>query len=107
MPEPRELDMNFAASGDNIVIPAATNYKIRVHKIWFQTQADVNMKFRDGVGGTFFDAVAVMMGLAGTWTMEFDRVQQWRTGKSKAFVINLDAAVQVTGRIWYTLIPSA
>jgi hypothetical protein len=95
-------DISISSSGDNTVIAAVTGKKIEVYKIWFVTNAAVNIKFKDGAS-TEFNATAVPFTAQGSsMALPFDGKSYWGTTSGNAFVINLSGAVAVTGRIWYT-----
>lgn len=93
--------INAASSGDNTLIAAVTGQTIRVHKLFLIASGAVNIKFKDGAGGTDFHP-AIPLYAGGGMTLDFDGDPWFLTTAGNAFVLNLSAAVQISGRIYYS-----
>lgn len=92
--------ISAAASGDNTLISGTSAQTIRVFRMFLVTAAAVGIKFRDGTGGT--DLTGVMSFAAnGGFVFEFSGEPWFVTSTANGFVMNLDTAIQVSGRIYY------
>lgn len=92
-----EAIINIAASGDNTVIAAVAAQTIRIFKMFFVTASPVNVTVEDGAG---VNLTGVMNNVrAGIWG--FDGEPWFTSASGGGFVINLSAAVQVSGRVYY------
>lgn len=100
----READINISASGDNVVIAAVTGRKLVIWKIWLEAIGAADIIFKDGVGGTAFNARALVLDAHGTMVLQQDEMINWRTSKGNAFVINSSTTGPITGRVHYTLL---
>lgn len=92
--------INVASSGDNTLIAAVSSQTIRVHKLFLVVSGAVNIKFKDGAGTDFHPALPMQAG--GGFVLDFDQEPWFVTSTNTALVLNLSAAVQVSGRIYYT-----
>lgn len=98
----KSADINFAASGDNTLIAAVTASTVRVWQIFLVANAAVNVIFKHGA--TAFNAFAVPLTAQGAAIVLDYSGQAWFEGlPAEAFVVNLSGAVQVTGRVYYTV----
>lgn len=97
---PRKID--FAASGDNQVIPAFTGGIIRVHRmfIWFASATSITIK--DG-STALTGAMAFPANMGFILDPSFSNEGWWVTSQGNAFVINNSLAVQVSGTVWYVI----
>jgi hypothetical protein len=91
--------INAAASGDNALIAAVAAKTSRVMKLFLIAKAPVDIKFRDGT--TDLDGV-ISLQAGGSITLDFDGEPWFVTSVNTAFNLNLSAAVQVSGRIYYS-----
>ena len=92
------LPINFAASGDNVIIAGVAGQIIRVWKLWFISGA-TNITFKDGAialsGPAPFAASEGMV-------LDFD-TKPWATCLSgDDFILNQSGSAQVSGMIYYT-----
>jgi len=95
-----QAQINISSSGDNTVIAAVGGQTVRIHRMFLSTAATVSMKFGDTTV-TYFTP-AILFGTGGGPNLEFDGGEPWFiTASGKGFVINLSAAVAVTGWIDY------
>lgn len=98
----REGDINFAASGDNTLIAAVAGAKVRMWQILLIANAAVNVIFKHGA--TAFNGFAIPFVAQGS-TLVLDHTgQPWLTTlPGEALVVNSSGAVQLTGRVYYTI----
>lgn len=95
--------INATASGDNTVLTAVTSMKLRILGIAFTCSNNVEIVFKSG-SNTLIDAMSFAKygGLAensqpgGRWA---------ETNAGEAFIMNLDGAVNVRGRVYYVEVP--
>ena len=92
--------INAASSSDNTLIAAVAGQTIRVHKLFFVASGAVNIKFKDGASTDLTPAMPIYAG--GGFTLDFDGDPWFVTTAGNAFVLNLSAAVQISGRIYYS-----
>lgn len=92
--------INAASSGDNTLIAAVVGQTIRVHKLFFVASGAVNIKFKDGASSDLTPATPFYAG--GGVVLDFDGDPWFVTTAGNAFVLNLSAAVQISGRIYYS-----
>ena len=96
--------INISSSGDNSIISAPTNGFIAIDHINFIPTSAVGVKFVHGstdISGTYpLDAKqAVTLENPDGWAKGV-----MNTDPSEAFIINLDAAVQVSGFVRYRIV---
>lgn len=92
--------INASASGDNTLVAAVAAQTVRVFKLFLVANGAVNIKFKDGAAT---DLTAVMnLNIGGSITIDLDGEPWFLTSAGNAFVLNLSAAVQVSGRIYFT-----
>jgi hypothetical protein len=99
-----EAAINAAASGNNTLIAAGgASNKIRIYKLFLVVNGGaVNLKFQDGAAGTDFFPVLPFSDKQ-AWVLDYDG-RPWFTGSANTlFNMNLSAAIQVSGRIYYTV----
>lgn len=94
------LPINFTSSGDNIVIPAIGGQTIRVFRIFLVVGGKCNMTVKDSTPASFTGPLP--FGTSGA-TLYFrnEGDPHFVTASGKAFVINLDTGVQVSGKVDY------
>lgn len=93
--------INAAASGDNTLVSGTASQTIRVHKLFLVVTSAVNIKFKDGTGGTDFHPALPLQAGAGM-TLDFDGEPWFITTTALNLVLNLSSAVQVSGYLYYT-----
>jgi hypothetical protein len=91
--------INVAGSGDNQLLAGTGGQTIRVWKFWLVAAAAVSLKFRDGTTD-LHPAIALVAG--GSWLLDLDGEPWFVTAAGNALNLNLSAAVQVSGRWYYT-----
>jgi hypothetical protein len=98
------LPINFAASGDNVVVPATAGAGISVHRmfVWFAQATTVAIK--DGVSTSFTGPMAMAANTGWILDPSWNNEGWWNTKPSNSLIINSSAAVQVSGTIWYVII---
>jgi len=94
-----QASLSFAASGDNTIVTATASQTTRVHRIWFVSAAPVDVIFKSAA-----TALTGTLSMSGRSTLMLDMsTEPWFvTGTNEALIINLSAAVQCSGRIYYT-----
>lgn len=100
-----EVAINAAANGDNTLLAAqGANQKIRVWAWWLKVNGSgvgVNMKFKDGAASDFHPALP--FNDKDGWVMGFN-TRPWFTGTANtSLILNLSAAIQVSGRLYYSV----
>jgi hypothetical protein len=100
----KQADINIASSGDNTVITPNADQRVIIWKMWIVGNGAVNLTFKDG--STALNGSAIHLTADGSsMTFPFDGEPYWFTSTAgNAFKINLSGAVQVNGRIYYTLV---
>ena len=96
-----EASISAASSGENVLVAGTASQTIRVFAIFLIAAAAVDIKFKDAASGTDLTGA---MSLAAKGGMVLDPMgEPWfKTATAGAFILNLSAAVQVSGRIYYT-----
>lgn len=102
-----EVAINVAGNGDNQLVAASAANKCRVWMWWLKINgagSGVSLKFKDGAGTDFHPALP--FNDKDGWVMGFN-TRPWFTSAAvnTALILNLSAAIQVSGRIYYTLTP--
>lgn len=95
-----EVAINCAASGDNTIVTGTASQSVRVYAFFFVVSAAVNVKWKDGAGTDFHPALPFTV--AGAWDKDPMGRPWFTTQPGNALVLNLSAAVQVSGRLYYT-----
>jgi len=93
--------INIASNGDNTVIAAQAGKMIMIHQLFLVCAGAVSLKFKDGASTDLCPALPMLT----SGGLTFDYKEPWFvTSQGNAFIINLSAAVQVSGRIYYTVV---
>lgn len=90
-----------AASGDTTIISATAGRKITIFRLWLWSNGTVTATLKDGASTN----LAGPMALVAQNFIKFDHEDDpWFTlTAGNAFIINLGAAIQVSGRVYYSL----
>lgn len=92
--------INASSSGDNTLLVGTGGQTIRLFKMWLVAAAAVALKFKDGAGADFHPAITLLAN--GSWLLDLDGEPWFVTATGNGLVLNLSAAVQVSGRFYYT-----
>ena len=95
-----EAPINASSSGDNTLVSGTGGQTVRAYKLFLVVAGDVNIKFKSGAGTDLCPAMAMSAG--GSMTLDFDGEPWFTTAVGDGLVLNLSAAVQVSGRLYYT-----
>lgn len=95
------IGISVAALGDNTIIPGLPLQIIRVYKMFIKFAADVDIFLRDGSGGAAYTGTMSFAAKEG-YVFDFDGEPWFETAAGNNFVLNLSAAVQSSGRIYFT-----
>lgn len=99
-----ELTINHAASGNNTLLAAVSGFKYKVRKLFLCTNASVNIKFMSGANDL---TGAMAMALGEKLILDPDDDPWFTTNNNEALILNLSAAVQVSGRLIYDRVEAA
>ena len=92
--------INEATSGDRTVLAGTALQTVRLFRMWLHVAAACSLKWKDGAGIDFHPAIPFTAG--GTWVLDFDGEPWFVTTAGNGLLLNLSAAVQVSGRFYYT-----
>lgn len=98
----KEVAVDLAASGDNIIVAAVAGQSVRVHKLFLVLGGDTNLTFKDGAGAEFDGPLAMKANGAIVFDESLPPRHWFKTSVGNAFIINLSNAVQLSGRVYYT-----
>lgn len=96
-----EIAINCALNGDNVIVAAVALQSVRLYGFFLIVNAAVDLKWRDGAAGTDFHPVQYMLGKGAGWMLPRDGQPWFTTAVGNALVLNLSAAIQVSGRAYY------
>ncbi len=92
--------VNFAALGDNTVIAAGGTGRVnRVYRLFLVVGGATNITFKRGATAL---SGPIPLSANGAITLDFEAEPWFECADNEAFVINSSAAVQVSGRIYFT-----
>ena len=94
-----EQTINFATSGNNDLIPAATDKQILLFRLLIVFESAVTIEFRDGATNALTGSMT--FGAGGSISLDEEDEPWFTTTAGNALVLNLDSAVQVSGRAYY------
>lgn len=99
--------INRATSGNGTAVIAAVSGKtLRIYGYVFQAAGTVNAKFQSGDGTTQVDLTGAMPQVANSGVSHSSgRDPCFIVPAGKGFYLNLDAAVQVSGHVSYSVGP--
>lgn len=93
--------VDCAAAGNNVLVAAAPGQVIRVYRMFIVFAAADTAYFRNGAAGAGFTG-AMTMTQGGSIVLDFDGEPWFETDDGVAFILNMTAGVQASGRIYYT-----
>lgn len=96
---PKSAKIDAASSGDNTLVAAVASKKIKVLSLVFQAGGTVNVTFKSGAG-TALSGPLPQVANSGL-SSGFDPTGHLETAAGAALVMNLSAAVQVSGWLKY------
>ncbi len=94
-----EISINFNGVGLTPIVTAVAGQVIRIWKLWIQVNGNVGITIKSG--GTAL-AGTLILAQGGSWLFPRDGDPWFTCGTNEAFNIDADAAVQVSGRAYYT-----
>ena len=94
-----------ATSGDNTVLAATTNRVIRVHSLFLIAASAVAVRFESAAGGTALTGV-MSIGANGGIVLPHNPAGWFETVHSQLLNMELGGAVQVSGGLMYSLMPT-
>lgn len=97
----QEVAINCATSGDNTLVTGTAGQSVRVYAFFLMVGGAVALKFKDGAATDFFPAWSFLSAGAG-WEKDPMGRPWLTTSVGNALVLNLSAAVQVSGRLYFT-----
>ena len=97
---PKFAAINVASSGDNTIVAAVVDKKIRVLQVLLTAGAAVNVRFEDGAGGTALTGI-MEVAANGGFVLPFSPVGWFETGTNTILNLELSAAQNVDGIIVY------
>lgn len=92
--------LNFSVAGDTSAVAGVAAQTVRIWRLFFVVAAAVNITLKDGAATNFTGAMTFLAG--GALVLDFCGEPWFVTSAANAFVINCSAAVQVSGRVYYT-----
>lgn len=92
--------LSFASSGDNVIIAAVAAQYVRIYGIFFTCAGAVNIKLGEG-GPTYWTGAMTFSTGGGLVLMPQGEPLFITSAVNKSFLINLSAAIQVSGVLWY------
>lgn len=97
------LKISAASSGNNTLLAAVTGYAIRVHSLQIVAAGAVTVDIQSGATGT--SLTGVMSLITGVpLIMDFEKEGILQTAVSTLLNMSLGGAVQVSGRLTYSLV---
>lgn len=95
--------INASSSGDNTIVPAVSDVKIRVVHYVFTVASDVNVRWESSAGGT---ALSGVMSFTAGVQSAFSPVGLFETISGELLNLELSGAVQVSGHLAYVEVPA-
>lgn len=97
---PKFAVINVASSGDNTIVAAVTDKKIRVLQMMLMAGGDVDVRFESGAGGTALTGIMELLAQVG-FVLPFSPVGWFETAASALLNLELSGAVNVDGVLAY------
>jgi hypothetical protein len=101
VPQLTSAAVNASAAGNNALVAAVAGQIIRVYRLLIVIAAADTMYFRDGAAGAALTGL-MSMSQYGSIVLDHDGEPWFTTSAGNAFVLNMTAGVQASGRIYYT-----
>ena len=96
-----EVAVDAAALGDNILVPSVALKGVRVFKLFLVFDGATVVTFRSGDGDGVALSGPISMLAGGSIVLDFDGYPWFTSTAGLAFIIHLQTAVQVSGRVYY------
>lgn len=93
--------IDTATSGDNTIIAAVTGRKFAIFQMWLWINGTVTITLKNGAGANLIGPMACVAQNNPQWPHGDD--PWFITSAGNAFIINLSGAVQVSGRVYYSI----
>jgi hypothetical protein len=97
---PKFAVISCAGSGDNTIVSAVADKKIRVLAVSLSASAAVNAKFQSGAGGTDLTGLYYLAANGGM-VLPYNKLGWFETGVNALLNLNLSGAIPVGGCITY------
>ena len=94
------LPINFAASGDNVIVPAVAGKFIWMHRLFFIVTAATSITVKDGIGGAALTG-PLPFSAGGDMVLDDSGDAWFKTSAGIALVLDSLNAVQVSGTVWF------
>jgi len=97
--------VNVNTIGSNIIIPAKPGQYIRIYKLWLVAAAAVNVTISDvgpPPGNIIINDGPMPFLPSGALILDYDTIAWYNSQVGASYALILSAAVQVSGRIYYT-----
>lgn len=95
-----QIKIDAASAGDNIIIVGSAIPKIYVFRMWFLVDAPVDVTIKDGASNPLTGPLPMSDVLNGIW-MDFSEEPWFVTTAGNAFILNLSAAIQTSGSVYF------
>jgi hypothetical protein len=96
----KSVAISCSGSGNNTVVAAVPDYKIRVLALSLSASAAVNAKFQSGAGGTDLTGLYYLAANGGM-VLPYNKLGWFETGVNALLNLNLSGAIPVGGCITY------
>lgn len=96
------IAINCTAAGDNVLVAAVAGSVIRVYRMLVVFAAADTITLYDGAAGVALTGL-MSMSQYGSIVLDFSGEAWFETTAGNAFVLNMTAGVQASGRLWYTV----
>lgn len=96
-----ELPVTFSTNGANDVIAAVLAKQIRLYGWLLFAAGAVNLTPKDGAATAAFGAAFPFLGQGASWFLPLSQTAYWTLPVNSKMSLVLDAAIVVSGRIWY------
>lgn len=97
--------INAAGSGNNTLVAAIASKRIRVHSLWMVATGAVAATFQTGAGGTALSG-AMSLAANGGLVLPYNEKGWFETSIGQLLNLSLGGAVQVSGGLGYSVLPS-
>lgn len=91
--------INASSSGDNTIVAAVASQTTRVHRLYFVAAGTVAVTIKNGAGTALTGAMPLVANQG--IIMDLSSEPWFVTSANTAFIINLSAAVAITGAVEY------